>query len=58
MNRSNECYTNGEKEILNLSEHYSKFNRTEEFHTKEKSNYEFILMDSDEGKSFLRKKDK
>jgi len=46
MNDSNEQPHS--KEILDISEHYSKFNRTaEEFRSKEKSNYEFILMDSD-----------
>jgi hypothetical protein len=57
MNESHELNFNGEKEVLNLSEHYSKFNRTVEFLSKEKSSYEYVMTESNERKSFGKKRE-
>lgn len=46
-----------EKEVLNISEHYSKFNRTEECLSREKDYYEFVITDSNDRKSFLKRRD-
>lgn len=47
MDSTEEINLSREKEVLNISEHYSKFNRTEEFQSKGKSNYD--LVDLQEG---------
>jgi hypothetical protein len=57
MDDSQEMALNGEKEVLNLSEHYSKFNRTQEFLSKEKSNYDFVVTESNERHSFARRRE-
>jgi hypothetical protein len=56
MYESHEMLMSREKEILNISEHYSKFNRTEEYQSKEKDYYEFVITDSNDRKSFLKRR--
>lgn len=50
MEDSREFYLQNSKEILNISEHYSKHNRTEEIISKDNSNRRFIFLNSNESK--------
>jgi len=50
MEDSREFYLQNSKEILNISEHYSKHNRTEEIISKHNSNRRFIILNSNESK--------
>ena len=48
---SSESIKDGQhKSILNLSEHYSKYNQTQFYLSTEKSSDELILLKSNEGK--------
>lgn len=46
MGDSREFYLYNSKEVLNISEHYSKHNRTEEILSKDNSNCMFIILNS------------
>jgi hypothetical protein len=48
MGDSREFYLRNSKEVLNISEHYSKHNRTEEIISKDNSNNRFIILNSNE----------